>query len=145
MNSGWVRLLAPYTPRGGTKNPGMDLPLDVPADKNLAFLLYPPQVDYISYLSSIYPGGSTIPYTHTTEGLVVDIYKVSQEQWASTQGAMAHVVAKSGQGAPVRVSTWARCRRAERSARRSSMDGRSTGSALLELHLQGKRPRQADY
>jgi hypothetical protein len=105
VNSGWVRLLAPYTPRGGMRNPGMDLPLDVPADKNLAFLLYPPQVDYLSYLQSLYPGGATVPYTHTTEGLVVDIYRLSQEQWSATQGAMAQVVAKTGQSASARVST----------------------------------------
>jgi hypothetical protein len=100
VNSGWVRLLAPDIPRGGTRNPGMDLPLSVPADKNLAFMIYPRQIEYLSYLSDLYPGGTTIPYTHTTEGLVVDMYRLPHVQWAATQGAMAQV----GQGQAIRVA-----------------------------------------
>ncbi len=32
VNSGWVQLLAPYTPHGGMRYPGSDLPLAEPAD-----------------------------------------------------------------------------------------------------------------
>ncbi len=99
VNSGWVRLLAPYTPRGGDRNPGHDVPLDVSADKNLSFMLYPGQTPYLPYLRSIYPGGTSIPYTTTSEGLVVDIYRVPQDKWSATQGAMAYV----GQDSPVKV------------------------------------------
>jgi hypothetical protein len=100
VNSGWVRLLAPYTPRGGDRNPGQDLPLGAPADKNLAFMLYPNQTPYVPYLSSLYPGGATVPYTSASEGLVVEIFKVPSDKWAATQGAMAYV----GQASPVKVS-----------------------------------------
>jgi hypothetical protein len=90
VNSGWVRLLAPDTARGGVQAPGSYLPLAVPADRNLAFLVYPTQEYYLPYLSELYPGGVTTPYTHTTEGLMFTIYRVSQQQWAATQGAVAH-------------------------------------------------------
>ncbi len=101
VNSGWVRLLAPYTPRGGDRNPGLDIPLAVPADKNLSYILYPNQTPYLPYLSSIYAGGTTIPYTTTSEGLVVDIYRIPQDKWSATQGALAYV----GQNSAVKVAT----------------------------------------
>jgi len=101
VNSGWVRLLAPDIPRGGNKNPGMDLPLSVPADKNLSFMVYPRQSEFLSYLSDIYPGGITVPYTHPTEGVVVNMYRVPHVAWTATQGAMAQVE----QQQPIRVAT----------------------------------------
>ena len=82
VNSGWVRLLAPYTPRGGVKDPGKDLPLALPADKNLAFMVFPEQAKYIPFLQSIYPGGGLIPYRHDPDGLITSIYRISQGQWA---------------------------------------------------------------
>jgi hypothetical protein len=90
VNSGWVQLLAPETPRGGVEAAGSNLPLALPADKNLAFLVFPRQLGYLSYLQSLYPGGVTTPYTHTTEGLMFTVYRISQPQWAATQGALAH-------------------------------------------------------
>jgi hypothetical protein len=101
VNSGWVRLLAPETPRGGNRNPGMDLPLAVPADKNLAFVVYPRQREYLPYLSDVYPGGDFVPYTHPTEGLVVEVYKLTWQQWSATQGAMA----RFGDNRALRVDT----------------------------------------
>ena len=83
VNSGWVRLLAPNTPRGGVKAPGNDLPLALPADKNLAFMLFPEQAPYIPFLQSIYPGGGLTPYRHDPDGLITTIYHVSQGQWAT--------------------------------------------------------------
>jgi hypothetical protein len=99
VNSGWVRLMAPFTPRGGDRNPGLDVPLSLPADKNLTFMLYPNQTYYLPYLSSLYPGGAAIPYSTTSEGLIVDMYRVPKDKWEATQGAMASVDGKS----PVRV------------------------------------------
>jgi hypothetical protein len=88
VNSGWVRLLAPDTPRGGVEAPGSTLPLVVPADRNLAFLLFPRQLYYLPYLSALYPGGETTPHTHPTEGLMFTIYRVPQAAWAVQQGAL---------------------------------------------------------
>lgn len=99
INSGWVRLLAPFTPRGGIAAPGSNLPLNIPADHNLAFMVYPGQEHYLPYLRSIYPGGETTSYTHPIEGPVVTAYRISREQWSATQGAMA----QPPQGQPVRV------------------------------------------
>ena len=89
VNSGWVRLMAPRTPRGAIFSPGSDLPLAIPARENLAFLVYSPQASYLPYLRGIYPGGALRRWTHPTEDLVVMTYRVSREQWASTQGALA--------------------------------------------------------
>jgi hypothetical protein len=100
VNSGWVRLLAPNTPRGGVQAPGSTLPLAVPADHNLAFQVYPRQAEYLPFLQEIYPGGVTEPYTHPTESLVVTVYRVSQAQWAATQGALAHPQAAAPQQVP---------------------------------------------
>jgi hypothetical protein len=100
VNSGWVRLLAPNTPRGGVQAPGSTLPLAVAADHNLAFEVYPRQMEYLPFLQEMYPGGVTEPYTHPTESLVVTIYRVSQQQWAATQGALAHPQSASPQQVP---------------------------------------------
>jgi hypothetical protein len=98
VNSGWVRLLAPNTPRGGVQTPGSNLPLALPADRNLAFLLFPRQMYYLPYLSALYPGGETTPYTHPTEGLMFSIYRVPQAAWAAQQGAL---VTANGATTPV--------------------------------------------
>ncbi len=91
VNSGWVRLLAPNTPRGGVESPGSSLPLPIPADRNLAFLLFPRQSYYLPYLTTLYPGGELTPYNHPTEGLMFSIYRVPQMAWAAQQGALVTV------------------------------------------------------
>jgi hypothetical protein len=101
VNSGWVRLLALDTPRGGMRYPDTDLPLAVPASTNLSFAVYPNGSFYLPYLRDIYPTGVTQAYTHPTEGTIVTMYKVKQSDWAATQGATAHL--PSGQ--TVRVPT----------------------------------------
>lgn len=88
VNSGWIRLLAPRTPRGGVDAPGDLLPLTIPADTNLSFMVYPTQNYYLPYLASVYPGGVTKPYTEPADGLVVTLYGLTQAQWRLTQGAM---------------------------------------------------------
>jgi hypothetical protein len=87
INAGWVRLLAPNALRGGLQSPGIGLPLEIPAQHDLAFMLYPTQQMYLPYLQSVYPGGAIHPYTYPTEGLVVSMYRITREQWAATQGA----------------------------------------------------------
>ena len=99
VNSGWVRLLAPDTPRGGMRTPDTDLPLSLPDMTNLAFAIYPSQSFYLPYLRDIYPTGITQAFTHPSEGTVVTMYKVSQSDWAATQGATAHL--PSGQAVQV--------------------------------------------
>jgi hypothetical protein len=91
VNSGWVRLLAPNTPRGGVPAPGSILPLALPADRNLAFLIFPRQMYYLPYLSALYPGGETTPHTHPSEGLMFTFYRVPQAAWAAQQGALVTV------------------------------------------------------
>ncbi|MDQ2808595.1 MAG: glycosyltransferase family 39 protein, partial [Chloroflexota bacterium] len=87
VNAGWVRLLAFDIPRAAIGTPGSHLPLAVPADRNLAFLIYPKQAEYLPYLQTLYPGGTSTPITHTTDGLQFTIYRVPQAAWAATQGA----------------------------------------------------------
>ena len=57
VNSGWIRLIAPFTPRGGLESPGSNLPLALPADHSLTFMLYPNQEAYLPYLQALYPVG----------------------------------------------------------------------------------------
>jgi hypothetical protein len=89
VNSGWVRLLAPWTPRGGIQAPGSHLPLALPADKDLAFLFYPAQEPYLPYLQELYPGGTLKRYVHPTENLMFSVYRVPRGEWSKTQGAIA--------------------------------------------------------
>jgi hypothetical protein len=100
-NAGWVRLLAPDTPRGGIQSPGSHLPIALPADRNMAYLLFPRQQYYLPYLNSLYPGGQTRLYEHPTEGLMFTTYRVPQAEWAAKQGALATPPG----GTPQRVST----------------------------------------
>jgi hypothetical protein len=99
INSGWVRLLAPDTPRAGLKTPGSDLPLAIPPDRNQAFMLYSRQPFYLPYLQEVVPGGVTITTTHPTQGDLLTVYRVSQQQLARLQGALA--ILPSGATTPV--------------------------------------------
>lgn len=89
INSGWVRLLAPSVERGGMKSPGSALPLAIPAERDLSFLLYPRQEVYLPLLANIYPGGSVHRYTAPSEGLVVTIYRVPRSAVRRASGALA--------------------------------------------------------
>jgi len=104
VNSGWVRLMAPDIPRAGIRAPGSHLPLSVPADKNLTFMLFRQQAHYLPYLREIYPQGVTRPFTHTTEGLLFTFYQISKEQRQAAQGAMAHPLSQ-GEPPATQVST----------------------------------------
>jgi hypothetical protein len=90
VNAGWVRLLAPWTPRGGIQAPGSHLPLAEPAGNNIAFLVFPAQEAYLPYLAELYPGGATRRYVHPTEQLMFTTYRLPREDWAALQGATAH-------------------------------------------------------
>ena len=91
VNSGWVRLMAPNADRGGLRSPGSALPLALPADRDLAFLIYPAQEYYLPYLEKLYPGGTVRRYRHPTEGLVVTVYRVPRSAWTGHQGTLARV------------------------------------------------------
>jgi 4-amino-4-deoxy-L-arabinose transferase-like glycosyltransferase len=91
VNSGWVRLLAQQTPRGGLEAPGSELPLSLPARTGLAFMLYPDQFAYLPLLRALYPGGTLKRFTRPTEGLMFVHYRVSQAKWARSQGARVKV------------------------------------------------------
>ncbi len=89
VNAGWVQLLAPETPRGGVEAAGSNLPLALPADSNLTFLVFPRQAAFLPYLAGLYPGGTAVPVTHPTEGLLFTLYRVPRATWAAGQGALA--------------------------------------------------------
>jgi hypothetical protein len=100
VNSGWVRLLAPHADRGGIESPGASLPLAIPADHDLAFLIFPSQNYYLPYLRTLYPGGSFHPYIHPTEKLVLTIYRIPRAKVAAGQGALATLLHGKPQHVP---------------------------------------------
>ena len=61
ISQGWVTFLAPGTPKAGLRYPGSDVPLAIPADRNLVFFVYPNQSDYLPWLEGLYPGGVLKP------------------------------------------------------------------------------------
>ncbi len=89
VNSGWVRLLAPTANRAGVLTPGSFLPLSMPADKDLAFFVYPGQSYYLPYLADILPGGRVTRITHPPDVFMFSLYRVPREAWARQQGALA--------------------------------------------------------
>jgi hypothetical protein len=100
VNSGWVRLLAPFASRAGVLSPGSHLPLPIAADRDLAFLVYRKQAHYLPYLAEILPGGSVTRVTHPPGVFMFFVYRVPKEAWARQQGAL--VVAPGS--LPVRVA-----------------------------------------
>lgn len=100
VNAGWVRLLAPDAPRGGIIAPGSDLPLALPSDRNLTFVVFPGQAAYLPYLRALYPGAIEEAHTHPTEGLMFTTYRLAQAERAQQQGALA----RPPEGEPRRVS-----------------------------------------
>src|SRR5207244_8963263 len=53
VNSGWVRLLAPFTPRGGLESPGSELPLALPPEHDVAFMVMRNQPYYLPFVRAI--------------------------------------------------------------------------------------------
>jgi len=97
-NQGWVRLLASETPRGGLPSPGYQLPVALPADHNLTFMVMPQLPYFLPYLQSVYPGGVTTPVVDKGEWLFT-LYRVSKEQRSALEG----VLAVPSQATPVTV------------------------------------------
>lgn len=100
VNSGWVRLQAPRAPRMGIATPGIALPLAVPADRDLSFLVYKRQRYYLPYLEGLYPGGTLREARHAPNELVVTVYRVPLGVWAPRRGALVSLAG----GRPVRVA-----------------------------------------
>ncbi len=100
VNSGWVRLLAPRANRISLPAPGLDLPLPIPADRDLSFLLYSGQPYYLPYLEQVYPGGTRFDARIPGDGEVVTVYRVPLARWETFRGAL---VSAAGKGA-VRVA-----------------------------------------
>jgi hypothetical protein len=99
-NSGWVRLLAPNAHRWTVPTPGLDLPLALPAERDLSFLLYSGQPYYLPYLQELYPGG-TSRETHTPElQPVVTVYRVPLAKWGPLRGAFASTPGANALHAP---------------------------------------------
>jgi hypothetical protein len=102
VNSGWVRLLAPKAHRLSIPTPGLDLPLAIPADRDLSFLIYPEQSYYIPYLEQTYPGGTSFAAVTPVSQPVVTVYRVPLAKWERFRGALASVAG----GDAVRVSSF---------------------------------------
>jgi Dolichyl-phosphate-mannose-protein mannosyltransferase/PA14 domain len=100
VNSGWVRLLAPFANRAGVLSPGSHLPLPIPADRDLAFLVYPGQAYYLPYLAEVLPGGSVTRVTHPPDIFMFSVYRVPKAAWARQQGALVFAPGSP----PVRVA-----------------------------------------
>jgi len=101
VNSGWVRLLAPFASRAGVLSPGSQLPLPIVADRGLAFLIYQRQAHYLPYLAEILPGGTVTRVSHPPGIFMFFVYRVPKEAWARQQGALVF-----SPGSPaVRVAT----------------------------------------
>jgi hypothetical protein len=101
VNSGWVRLLAPRAHRMSVPTPGLELPLALPAERDLSFLLYSGQPYYLPYLEQIYPGGTSREAVSPDGQHVVTVYRVPVAKWEGIRGAL---VAADGAGT-VRVPT----------------------------------------
>jgi hypothetical protein len=101
IHSGWIRLLAPLAYRGGLLSPGHGLPLSLPPNRGLAFLLYPLHRPYLPYLEEFYPGGATIEERDESGNVLVSVFDIPREVWRTTTGALAFP--PSG-GAPARVA-----------------------------------------
>ncbi len=99
VNSGWVRLLASETPRGGVLSPGLSLPLTLPPNRNLTFLVYPSQDYYLPLLRELYPGGQEERLEKAESGFLFTAYRVARDRWAAGRGA----VVRSASGPPTRV------------------------------------------
>ena len=95
VNSGWVKLLAPRARRMSVQTPGFDLPLAIPADRDLSFLLYSGQGYYLPYLEQIYPGGSARKAVTPDLQPVVTVYRVPLAAWAPYRGALVTADGKS--------------------------------------------------
>jgi hypothetical protein len=101
-NSGWVRLLAPETPHGGVLSPGSTLPLPLPANRNLAFLVYPRQPYYLPLLREIYPGGVETRVEKPHNGFMYTVYRIEKDAWKARRG----VLATPSKGAPATVPSF---------------------------------------
>lgn len=97
--SGWIRLLAPDTPKGGVLSPGIYLPLTLPPNRNLTFFVYPTQEFYLPLLRSLYPGGKEERVERPGSGFLFTAYRLPRERWAAARGAVARVEG----GPPVHV------------------------------------------
>ncbi len=99
VNQGWVRLLAPETPRGGLPFPGSELPVAAePNNQNLAIMVTPQQPHYLPYLRDLYPGATETRVLDRTDHLCT-MFRISKEQRAARLGAL---VTPPG-GEPTRV------------------------------------------
>ncbi len=100
VNPGWVRLLAPETPRAGVVSPGISLPLTLPPNRNLTFFVYPAQEFYLPLLRQLYPDGREEPIVRGESGLLFTAYRIPRDRWAAGRGAVARI----GSSPPIHVS-----------------------------------------
>ncbi len=102
-SSGTLHLMAPEISLAGIRSPGSDLPLALPANRDVTFLIYYHQPGYLPYLRELYPEGAARNWTNPSDSnrLVVTTFKLSQKQWSEEQGALLWPRGQS----PIRVKT----------------------------------------
>ncbi|HLY66115.1 MAG TPA: glycosyltransferase family 39 protein, partial [Chloroflexota bacterium] len=83
----WAQFLAPDTPDASLHNPA-NLPLAVPADHNLAFLVYGAMRDSLPLLQSMYPDGQSQD-EYVKSGVDFTAYTVPSSQVVAHQGLTA--------------------------------------------------------
>ncbi|HKF43653.1 MAG TPA: PA14 domain-containing protein [Thermoanaerobaculia bacterium] len=103
INSGWVRLLAPDARRLAIPDPGLNFPLAIKPERDLAFLVYDGQRYYVPYLQQLYPGGTVRRVLTPEDQPVVTVYRVPLPAVEKSRGAL---VFATGSGADsVRVAS----------------------------------------
>lgn len=84
-----TRFLAPNVEGDSLLNPALRLPLAVPADRDLAFLVFPNMYQYLPLLRSLYPGAEMEAVQGGDGGVVFNALRVPKAEVARWQGLTA--------------------------------------------------------
>ena len=83
-----TKYLAPDVEGYSINDPGLILPVTAPADKDLAFLVYPQNSHYLPWLKMLYPEGQA-ETVEATYGTAFTAWLVSKEHYRQWQGLRA--------------------------------------------------------
>ncbi len=89
-----TQFLAPDVQGGDLQNPTTVLPLALPADHDLAFVVYPHMAAYLPLIRSLYPNSQTDVVLGQT-GEVFTVIRANKTQLAQWQGLTAHYASGS--------------------------------------------------
>lgn len=85
-----TRFLAPGVEGDSLLNPGLRLPLAVPSDRNLAFMVFPNMLQYLPLLRSLYQSAEIEEVRGIGNQVVFTALRVPKEEIARWQGLTAH-------------------------------------------------------